>query len=480
MEENNYIKDTINIYRSNLMKIWKNKSVLLMMEEEGSNDPIELIKERARSLITTAIDKGWHGPPYNPIELARQLKIDITPNDNVIDARTIPTGKNKFLIEYNPFDRASRINFSIAHELGHFLFSDCSDEIRNRENKEVKKKDKEKWELELLCNIAASEILLPYGSFIEDANKTELTLKGLIELADKYKASLEAVMLRFTEVVSKPCGISIATFVEDELIVDYSKTSRTLKIDIPKGYRIPKNSEAFACIYPGKTSSEQVSWQVFGSNRMKISFIGLPPLPGQMNRRVGVFLVPFQDGEVQDNKIRIEFGDARDPLGQGTKIIAQLVNTSGGVGFGFGRAMASTWPDTKRALQNWKRNSSEFRLGKSQLLEVERNIFVFQMLAQLGIHGKKGEIPLKYSALRMCLKDLAEIASQKNASIHMPQIGAGQAGGNWEIIQELIYTELVSKGINVTVYLLPGKISKPVFRSTLSLFDEESLWQKEN
>lgn len=461
------------------MKIWKNKSVIQLLSEESKSDPVEIIKERAKKLVVESIDKGWKGPPYNPLDLARFLKIDISPNDNVIDARTIPIGKNKFLIEYNPFERESRINFSIAHELGHFLFSDCSDEIRNRESKVAYGKG-EQWELEFLCNVAASEILLPYGSFIEDANKANLNIHSLIELSNKYKASLEAVMLRFTSVTNKSCGIAFATFRNDSLIVDYSKTSKDFGVNFSKNFVIPFTSEAYSCKYSGRTSSENVRWEILDGRHFRLSYVGLPPLPQQSNQRVGIFFVPLDIESIKESKIKIEFGDAREPLGAGNKIIAQLINTSGGVGFGFGRAMAEAWPETKHSIANWKNDTKNFRLGKTKMFELEKGLFVFQMLAQQGIHAKRGEIPLKYSALRLCLKELAKSALEINASVHMPQIGAGQAGGNWDIIQEMIFSELVLKEIDVTVYILPGKISKPIFKNTLSLFDEESLWQKEN
>jgi hypothetical protein len=38
----------------------------------------------------------------------------------------------------------------------------------------------------------------------------------------------------------------------------------------------------------------------------------------------------------------------------------------------------------------------------------------------------------------------------------MPRIGVGMAGGNWGVVRELIDNGLVSRGIDVTVYSLPG------------------------
>ena len=43
------------------------------------------------------------------------------------------------------------------------------------------------------------------------------------------------------------------------------------------------------------------------------------------------------------------------------------------------------------------------------------------------------------------------------ASVHMPRIGTGHAGGSWEIIEELVLDTLVHQGVPVTVYSLPVK-----------------------
>jgi O-acetyl-ADP-ribose deacetylase (regulator of RNase III) len=47
---------------------------------------------------------------------------------------------------------------------------------------------------------------------------------------------------------------------------------------------------------------------------------------------------------------------------------------------------------------------------------------------------------------------LEEQASELHASVHLPRIGAGLAGGDWEIFSALIQKCLVDKGISVTVY----------------------------
>jgi O-acetyl-ADP-ribose deacetylase (regulator of RNase III) len=52
----------------------------------------------------------------------------------------------------------------------------------------------------------------------------------------------------------------------------------------------------------------------------------------------------------------------------------------------------------------------------------------------------------------MCLKKLAAEAKNLEASVHMPRIGCGLAGGKWEEIEPIITDELTSQGIEVSVY----------------------------
>jgi hypothetical protein len=207
--------------------------------------------------------------------------------------------------------------------------------------------------------------------------------------------------------------------------------------------------------------------------------IGLPPVKKQTKNRVGLLLVPDIFPSEQHKRIYIVNGDATRPRGENNKIIAQIINTSGGLGFGFGRAMSKVWPQSKKTVLEWMKNKDDFELGHSRLTQLDRNIYVFQMIAQKGIFPKGESIPLKYDSLKKCLEDLKETAHSLNASVHMPQIGAGQAKGDWSIIEGMIYDTLVANKIDVTIYVLPGtQFIKTSKKSNLSLFDQESLYEK--
>jgi hypothetical protein len=49
------------------------------------------------------------------------------------------------------------------------------------------------------------------------------------------------------------------------------------------------------------------------------------------------------------------------------------------------------------------------------------------------------------------------LARRAGASIHMPRIGSGLAGGSWEVVEEIVEETLCRQGLRVTVYDLPGK-----------------------
>jgi len=455
---------------------WKSKSVRLLLEQHGSDDPISLIKEITRELVIDALQDGWSGPPYNPIELATKIGIDVYPNESIADARIIPVRKDELLIEYNPFQRGSRANFSISHEIGHTLFPDCSEKIRNREE-EI---DDENWELEFLCNVAASEILLPYAVFANEANNVELKMDSLLAISNKYGASLEAVFLRFCEVVERPCAISICTFLDDEtLAIDYFKPSSSFTHRLSSKTVIPSNSVAYQCINSGTTSYGQENWESFAGEQHMIYAIGLPPIKRHKKQRVGIFMVPQVHIPNTLPPIYTVMGDAREPRGDGVKIIFQTVNTYGALGSGFGKSMSTKWPKSKKTIQDWKQNRSRLPLGESKLTKLEEDIFVLQSVVQKGIRSKYGETLLSYKSLRIALIELASEALRLDASVHMPQVGAGQAKGDWNIIEGMIHDELKLKGIEVTVYLFGyRKTSKKKNQSNLTLFDEDSLHEK--
>ena len=157
--------------------------------------------------------------------------------------------------------------------------------------------------------------------------------------------------------------------------------------------------------------------------------------------------------------IRYIIGDATDPQGDGTKIIAHCCNNIGAWGAGFVLALSKRWPEVETAYRADFLMGGQVALGDTKVYEVRRGLFVANMIALNGIRGKS-YIPLIYEALEECLQKLALFATEEAMifgplpSIHMPRIGCGLAGGTWDEVGPIVERELAD--FDVTVYDLPG------------------------
>lgn len=147
-------------------------------------------------------------------------------------------------------------------------------------------------------------------------------------------------------------------------------------------------------------------------------------------------------------------GDATVPQAKGPKVIAHICNDKGGWGKGFVLHLSKRWKDPEQYYRRWYSSKEDFRLGEIQVVQVKPDIWVANMVAQFGYKvGSKGP-PIRYDALRACLKKLAPEAKCLKASVHMPRIGTGLAGGRWELVEPLIEQELA--GQEVYVYDFSG------------------------
>lgn len=171
-------------------------------------------------------------------------------------------------------------------------------------------------------------------------------------------------------------------------------------------------------------------------------------------------------------------GDATYPeriCPDGTKIIVHIVNDIGAWGRGFVLALSKRWPNLKPDYQTHYRN---YNLGDIFVSKTSnKDIFVVDLFGQHGIRSSKPTVmesinnpqkyanylnhkentnvePIRYDAVREGLKKLKyrlETSSLENISIHMPKIGSGLAGGNWNIIEGIIND--IFNDFNIPIYV---------------------------
>jgi O-acetyl-ADP-ribose deacetylase (regulator of RNase III) len=148
-------------------------------------------------------------------------------------------------------------------------------------------------------------------------------------------------------------------------------------------------------------------------------------------------------------------GDATSPRGKGVKIIAHVCNDLGGWGKGFVLAVSRRWSGPEAAYRRWhrERSGNDFGLGAAQFVQVEPYVWVANLVGQRGTRtGRSSGVPVRYEAIDAALGLLADRAVELGASVHMPRIGCGLAGGSWARVEPLVVRRLVERGIPVTVY----------------------------
>ena len=288
---------------------WTNSSVLAFAAD---SDPIESMIQRAKTEVRKAIQQGWNGPPFDPFELAIYMGIEILPRSDIYDARVLPISAKRFRIEYNPERSRGRTHFSVAHEIAHTLFPDCAETAKNRLRRVDSLEDD--WQLELLCNIAAAEFLMPVGSELNPSNP--VTVNNLLQLQKQFEVSSEAIAIRLAKITLEPCTIFTASKISNDIgdkryVVEYSVSSRTSRLGIPHG-TVLEGTVMSQCTAVGYTAKEELA-RFQNYRNIHLECVGIPPYPGQMLPRIVAVACSQQRKSVGTPNIIELFGDALEP-----------------------------------------------------------------------------------------------------------------------------------------------------------------------
>ncbi len=147
-------------------------------------------------------------------------------------------------------------------------------------------------------------------------------------------------------------------------------------------------------------------------------------------------------------------GDATQPQGSGARILVHICNDIGAWGKGFVLAISRRWPAPEQRYRAWHRQGDAvpFTLGQVQFVPVGDTMWVANLIGQHDIRRATGRPPIRYEAVRQGLARVAEFAQGHGATVHMPCIGCGLAGGDWTEISRINTEELTNRGVSVTVY----------------------------
>ena len=243
-------------------RVYSNPAVVDLVElhQEVSQDPEEIIRHLARNEIADAKNYGLIGPPFDPRILASIMGIQHEESKQLIHSKDaelqpIEKGNRNLIIRYNPNKPKTRQNFSIAHEIAHTLFPEYRDQYKAHHKIGKFNPDSE---VEFLCDLGASEIIMPAPEFNRDIEKMGISLKSLGRLSKRYNASLEATANRMITTNLDYCALMVLgySYKPSELRqIENAKNQPKMKLRVQ--YSIP--SKYFFTYIPKHKSIEESS-----------------------------------------------------------------------------------------------------------------------------------------------------------------------------------------------------------------------------
>lgn len=437
---------------------WTNVSVLAFAR---GIDPIQRARDVAATLRDLAAERGLIGPPVDVVRLAEHAGIALRPSDTTADARTTVADDGTTVVEYNPSRPRGRLRFSIAHELAHTQFPDFRDDIRHRSALgAVEGADLgDNWEIEVLCNIVAAELLLPEDAVAPLVN-VETDIDFIMETRRRWDVSTEALLRRLVEASPRPLGLLATAPRSDGSRVDYVLVSPSTPLD--SDARSLHHGDVIQLERPSAVGQTLRSNLELNGRDYESQTVGIPAYPGATVPRA-MTLLELAPSAGPDPLLTYVTGDLTDIGGDSRSVIfAHVVSDSarGWSRYNTAAALARTYPDFPGAYRAWTiADPANLALGNVHFVhraDADREIGVASIVAQAGF-GPGEPTRLRYDALRIGLLSVAAYATKHHADVHVPRIGAGQAGGRWDIIERVLRETLTSHGVKVTVHTLPAK-----------------------
>jgi Zn-dependent peptidase ImmA (M78 family) len=254
---------------------FRSPSVDALLREAGVHDPEEAVRHRVRELLGRGRQRGWAGPPFDLEALADVLGIEVRTDmtGTVEDGMLVADAAQRLTIIYNPAKFSGRKNYTIGHELTHTVFPDRFDRPHFRCGSGGQDP-----ELEHLCDVGASELLMPYPEFRDDLREVGVSLRSVDALARRYETSREATVRRMVHANLLPCAVIFLSLrnkprdapgAEPRLRIDaWTPSGSFPQVFFPPHKSAPDDSSGYALLFQETrglvSSSDQEEWGVGG------------------------------------------------------------------------------------------------------------------------------------------------------------------------------------------------------------------------
>lgn len=183
-----------------------------------------------------------------------------------------------------------RINFTLAHELGHYLLHRSSrDDFKCGQEQMMDYESTESRRIESQANVFASYLLMPRTDFEGQIKGQEITLELLGECAIRYGTSLTATALKWLEFTEEAAMLIVAD-ADDFIHWSYcSQAARRMSCYRAPGEELPE--AVAAALHDGKTIHGQVRRVAPGIWHPTAEAIESVVISDQFEQRI--FLVKF-------------------------------------------------------------------------------------------------------------------------------------------------------------------------------------------
>jgi Zn-dependent peptidase ImmA (M78 family) len=202
---------------------------------------------KANELVKIWREFGGNGYPIDVEKIINEFinqkykseKIIIYPRSlNSIEGCLIKNPDHWALVYNENIVNTGRKNFTIAHELGHYLCHrqqqdefHCGDEELYRSDKEIEKE----------ADRFASYLLMPIDDFKKEIDEENLCIDTFKYCSSRYGTSLMASILKWLDFTSK-CAVLVKSRDDFVLWSWSSKLALTNKIHFKSGYELPETS----------------------------------------------------------------------------------------------------------------------------------------------------------------------------------------------------------------------------------------------
>lgn len=139
-------------------------------------------------------------------------------------------------------------------------------------------------------------------------------------------------------------------------------------------------------------------------------------------------------------------------------IIIQGCNAQGVMGSGLAKVIRNKWPNVYIDYSTFHKHQG-LKLGQVVPSVINERLIVANCITQ-DRYGK-GKRHLNYEALYVAMENVVRMFDAHNGLVrilHTPLIGADLAGGDWNIISQIIRSVMDGNEIDIVLWTLPGKI----------------------